>query len=291
MKSAKAIIVALIIAAIGLGILALAGWGDTRSGGLPVMLAAGLIAFGLNWLVFIPSAIAKTEKFYDLTGSLTYMSVMAFAVLQSAPVDWRALLVAGCVVIWSMRLGIFLFARISEDKADQRFNEIKQNPARFFVTWTLQGLWVSLTAACALMVITTQTPQPVDLFLIIGLAMWVAGFAIEVIADNQKRAFKRDPANDGQFIQTGLWAWSRHPNYFGEILLWIGIAVTALPVLAGPQWVVLISPVFVILLLTRVSGIPLLEKAADVRWGDNAAYQAYKARTPVLLMKPPSRAS
>lgn len=289
MKSVKAILVSLIIATVGLGLLALAGWGDERSGGLSVMLVAGAIAFGLNWLVFIPSAIGKTEKFYDLTGSLTYLSVVSFAVLQSAPLDLRAWLVAACVIVWSLRLGIFLFARISEDKTDKRFNEIKQNPARFFITWTLQGLWVSLTAACALMVISTSTPQPADLFLFIGLALWVIGFGIEVMADNQKRAFKRLPANAGRFIQSGLWAWSRHPNYFGEILLWLGIAVTALPVLSGTQWIVLVSPVFVILLLTRVSGIPLLEKAAEERWGGDPDYQAYKARTPVLIPKPPAK--
>ena len=179
--------------------------------------------------------------------------------------------------------------RINADGKDKRFDEIKQTPARFFITWTLQGLWVSLTAACALMVISTQTPQPPDVFLVIGLSLWIIGFAIEAIADHQKRVFRRDPANAGKFINTGLWAWSRHPNYFGEILLWTGIAITALPVLSGTQYVVLISPVFVTLLLTRVSGIPLLEKAAEAKWGEDPAWQAYRDRTPVLLMKPPAR--
>ena len=99
----------------------------------------------------------------------------------------------------------------------------------------------------------------------------------------QKRRFRADPANKGQFIHTGLWARSRHPNYFGEIVLWIGIAIITLPVLRGWHWVTLISPVFVTLLLTRVSGIPLLEKRADERWGGQEDYETYKVRTPVLI--------
>ncbi|MEE2526510.1 DUF1295 domain-containing protein [Hyphobacterium sp. HN65] len=285
----KAIIIAIIVAAIGLGIMALAGWGDTRVYGHSVMLGAGVLAFAINWLVFVPSAILKTEKFYDLTGSVTYLAVIGFALYSAGTVDLRGGLVAACVAIWALRLGTFLFARISADGKDKRFNEIKQNPARFFITWTLQGLWVSLTAACALMVVSTPVPQPADAFLVAGLALWLTGFAIEVVADNQKRAFRRDPENAGKFITSGLWAWSRHPNYFGEIVLWTGIAIIALPILSGPQYVVLISPVFVMLLLTRVSGVPLLEKAAEQKWGSDPDFQAYRDRTPVLFPKPPTR--
>ncbi len=122
-----------------------------------------------------------------------------------------------------------------------------------------------------------------------GIVVWVAGFAIEVIADQQKSTFKRNPANAGRYITTGLWAWSRHPNYFGEITLWTGIAIIALPILEGWRWVTLISPVFVFLLLTRVSGIPMLEARGKKRWGDEEAYQAYTRNTPVLVPRPPRR--
>jgi steroid 5-alpha reductase family enzyme len=140
-----------------------------------------------------------------------------------------------------------------------------------------------LTLAAALVAITTTTRKEIDLFAMMGFLVWVIGFAFEAVADAQKSRFNADPANRGKFISTGLWSRSRHPNYFGEIVLWVGVAIIALPVLQGWQWVALISPVFVTLLLTKVSGVPLLEKKADEMWGGQEDYEAYKKNTPVLI--------
>ena len=123
---------------------------------------------------------------------------------------------------------------------------------------------------------------------VIGICLWVLGFAIEVVADQEKKTFRRDNRNDGKFISTGLWAWSRHPNYFGEILLWIGIAVIGLPVLSGWRWVALISPVVVIILLTKISGIPILERRANKQWCEDPSYAEYVKSTPILILKRPS---
>jgi steroid 5-alpha reductase family enzyme len=146
---------------------------------------------------------------------------------------------------------------------------------------------VLLTLAAALAAMTTLQPRPLGMVDAFGLAVWVIGFGIEAAADRQKRAFRRHPGNRGRFITTGLWAWSRHPNYFGEIALWTGVALLALPVLTGWQYVTLVSPVFVYLLLTRVSGVPLLEARAEQKWGDDPEYRAYRDRTPVLVLRPP----
>lgn len=277
------------IAAVAIG--ALIAWvgsdGSVEVGSVPVFALCAALAFGINWLVFIPSNAAKTEKYYDLTGSITYITVTLVAVLLSEDLDARALIAAAMVVVWAARLGTFLFRRISRDGKDVRFDTIKTNPLRFFMTWTIQGLWVLLTAAAAWAIITGEQRQDLGWVAFGGIAIWLAGFSIEVVADRQKSAFKQDPSNQGRFISTGLWAWSRHPNYFGEIALWTGVAVVAVPILSGWRWVVLISPVFVYLLITRISGVPMLEKRADKRWGGEPDYERYKDRTPVLVLRPP----
>lgn len=255
--------------------------------GWPVFALCAALSFAINWLVFVPSFIQQTEHYFDLTGSLTYVTVVVTALLLSGAADARALLLAALVVIWAGRLGSFLFARIRRDGRDGRFDALKPSLPRFLMTWTLQGLWVLLTLAPSLAAMTTLQPRSLDLFAAIGLAVWAMGFGIEVVADRQKREFRRHPGNRGRFITTGLWAWSRHPNYFGEITLWTGVALLAAPVLSGWQHLTLVSPLFVYLLLTRVSGIPLLEARAEERWGGDPAYRAYRDRTPPLVLRPP----
>ena len=197
--------------------------------------------------------------------------------------DLRSLLIAGFVIIWALRLGSFLFLRVLKDKEDRRFSEWKKNFHQFLRVWTLQGLWVFLTSVAAVTAITSRKIIEPDLFLYIGSFLWVFGFLFESIADYQKRKFRSE--NKNKFIQSGLWSVSRHPNYFGEIVLWFGIALIAFPTLVGPQYVSLISPLFVYLLLTRVSGVHILEKHADDTWGKKKDYKAYKEKTPVLFPK------
>lgn len=283
----KLLIIILIVVLLGLSVSAAGGSHGAQLGPISVFFACGLLAFVVNWVAFIPANIKQTEHFYDLTGSLTYISIVVFAVATSASMDTRATIAATMVLVWAIRLGTFLFRRISQDGKDDRFDEIKINPLRFFLTWTIQGLWAILTAACALAIITSSPTQPIGLIGSIGILFWLVGFLFEVVADAQKRAFKRDPENAGRFITTGLWAWCRHPNYFGEITLWTGMAIMALPILKGWQYVTLVSPIFIYLLLTRVSGIPLLKKKSDAKWGDEEAYLSYMATTPALFPKPP----
>jgi steroid 5-alpha reductase family enzyme len=282
----NALIALPIVVLIGLGVAWAGSQGGASVFGMPVFALAVALAFLIQWLAFIPAYLQQTERFFDLTGSITYVSVTIIAVLASPVVDGRSILLLALVVIWAARLGTFLFRRIHKAGKDARFDEIKPSVLRFLNTWTLQGLWVSLTLAAALAAITTTTRKELDLAALIGTLVWVFGFAIEATADLQKSRFRADPQNKGKFIHTGLWAWSRHPNYFGEIVLWIGVAIIALPVLRGWQWATLISPVFVTLLLTRVSGVPLLEKRADEKWGGQEDYEAYKERTPVLIPRP-----
>lgn len=279
----NSLIVFLILIIIGLGI----AWAGSHDGasiaGTPIFALIVGLAFVIQWLAFIPAYLLQTEKFFDLTGSITYISVIAIAAFFSTSLDGRSILLAALVIIWAIRLGTFLFGRIKKAGKDDRFDEIKPSFIRFLNVWTIQGLWVTFTVIAALVAITTTTRKELDIFAVVGFLVWAFGFSIEVSADAQKSRFNANPDNKGKFIQTGLWSRSRHPNYFGEIMLWIGIAVIALPVLHDWQWVALISPIFVTLLLTRVSGVPLLEKKADKKWGGQEDYETYKKRTPTLI--------
>ncbi len=290
--AARSLMVVLVASAIGLAFAWFAGSYSAPLMGLPAVFACALIAFGVNWLAYIPAALFQSDRFYDTTGALTYLSVIGAACTAAygarGGLELQTLAVAVMVMVWAVRLGSFLSTRIhAAGGTDVRFAKIKVNPPRFLVAWTLQACWVIFTASAALVIITNPAPAPIGPFFWAGAALWVIGFAFEVIADDQKRRFRADPANHGKFITTGLWAWSQHPNYFGEIALWTGILVIAIPQLSGIEWLVVFSPVFVTLLLTKVSGINLLDAIARKRWGDDPAYQAYRARTPVLFPRPP----
>ena len=283
---------ALIALPIILLVAALIAWAGSQGGftvsGIAIFALCIAFAFILQWIAFIPAYILQTEKFYDLMGSITYLSVTFIAVLLSPVVDARSWLLLGLISIWTIRLGVFLFQRIRAAGEDRRFRDIKPSFARFLLTWTIQGLWVALTVAAALAAITTTTRLDLGFIGLVGFLVWLLGFGIEVVADQQKSKFREDPNNAGKFISNGLWSWSRHPNYFGEIVLWIGVAIIAFPALSGWQYLTLISPIFVIILLTRVSGVPMLERRADEKWGGQADYDDYKTRTSLLILRPPS---
>lgn len=248
----------------------------------------------IQWVSALVYALPKKdERFFDLTGSLTFASVSLLAYAESSSKTWRSALLTAFVWLWCIRLGSFLYLRIRAVGEDTRFLEIRENRVRFFSVWSIQGLWVFLTMLPVLLVLKHSTNNAnVHVLDITGASLWVLGYVIEVLADYQKTQFREDKRNKGKFIQSGLWKYSRHPNYFGEILMWFSIfliAVHDLPSL-GLRVGAAASPMFVTLLLTKVSGIPLLEKQGDERWGKQPVYQQYKARTSVLVPLPPSSA-
>jgi steroid 5-alpha reductase family enzyme len=284
LKTTTAIFAALAVAA------AVAWAGSAKDhplvAGWPLLLFCAALAFLVQWVAFVPAYALQTEKFYDLAGSLTFLALLATAARFGPPrelADKLLLLMCG---LWAARLGLFLFLRIHKDGADKRFTAIKPSALRFFMAWTMQGLWVFLTLSPVLMVLASPERHFTTLWTYLGVSLWALGFAMELLADWQKRQFRADPANHGKFIRSGLWAWSRHPNYAGEILLWVGVFIACAPMLHGWQWVGVLSPLFVTLLLTRVSGIPLLEASAQARWGHDPDFQAHVAGTPVLWPRP-----
>ncbi len=263
--------------------------GSVNISGISLIYFCCAFIFLAQWLVFIPSYIFETEHYFDLTGSLTYVSVTLLAILFTVDISLRDILLVLFVWIWAFRLGSFLFIRVKKAGSDGRFDLMKKDFWWFLMTWTIQGLWVFLTLAMALAAITSESKMAIDIFAIVGTLIWIFGFSIEAVADQQKTNFKDDPDNKDKFITVGLWSWSRHPNYFGEMVLWIGIAVIAFPVLIGWQLVALISPIFVIFLLTRISGITMLESRGYKKWKDDPAYIDYLERTSVLVPFPPKK--
>tara|TARA_B100000700_G_scaffold108772_1_gene122771 strand:- start:692 stop:1564 length:873 start_codon:yes stop_codon:yes gene_type:complete len=234
-------------------------------------------------LFFIPSFIFKTEKLYDLIGSSTYLVVLSYAYFSIEDKTITDTLLFIFITTWAVRLGIYLFTRIKRDKEDVRFEKAKKNFFWFLQYWMGQALWVSITSCAAVIAILKNEDNSLNIYLILGSIVWIGGFTIEVIADLQKSKFKKNQDTNSKFISIGLWSKSRHPNYFGEISLWVGIYIMSAPSFSDIEYLSIISPMFVYILLTRMSGINMLEKIADERYGNLLEYQQYKKNTPVLI--------
>ena len=256
--------------------------------GYPILILCMLSSFIVHWIIFIPSFLAKTEKFYDITGTLAYIIILYTASALTSyssgiSLELRTKMIIGMVSFWAIRLGVFLFIRVLRVGEDRRFREAKKSFSKYLVWWTMSGLWVFLTTANALTLIINNKKLDNKFLFYLGILIWIIGIVFEIVADEQKRRFRLDKNNKGSFICTGLWSISRHPNYFGEIILWVGIAIVSLPTLHGFQYITLISPIFIYFLLTRISGVNLLENSADKKWGDQSDYIKYKKDTSVLV--------
>jgi len=253
-----------------------------------IVIQAVMLAFLIQWVAYIPAYIFQTEKFYDLTGSLSYLTVIWFVFFSSnnlSGLNIQNLIVVTLISIWAIRLGTFLFGRIHKDGEDKRFRTIKTSASQFFMTWTLQGMWVSICTMCAITAISSSQGIIANALFYLGLAFFIVGFAIEVVSDQQKSAFRAVPENKEKFITSGLWSKSQHPNYFGEILLWSAIALLSISSLNGTQYLTLISPIFTYVLLVYISGVRMLDDMGNKKWGHLEEYKEYKRNTPTLFLK------
>ena len=263
-------------------------YGIAHLTGSVIVKNAVLLAYVIHWIAYIPAYLFQTEKFYDLTGSVTYLSVVWFVFLstyQSISLNFGNLILVLLISIWTIRLGLFLFMRIHKAGEDKRFRTIKTSASQFFMTFTISGLWVTLCSMCALVAISSPEGLVMNALTYVGIILFIIGFGIEIVADNQKTAFRSIESNKDSFITSGLWSKSRHPNYFGEVLLWFAIAVISFSSLEGLQLITLISPVFTYILLVYVSGVRMLEDMNDKKWADNEQYKSYKKNTPMLFPK------
>ncbi|MHB8060518.1 MAG: DUF1295 domain-containing protein [Gaiellaceae bacterium] len=247
-----------------------------------------LIALGVNALFFVVAAVRKTDVVTDLSYSLSF-AVLALVLPFLGAHKPLQLIAAALVLLWAFRLGGYLFGRILRIKVDHRFDEMRDKPLRFANFWLLQAITVGVVMMPVSYLLGLDGAPKFGPWAIVGVALWFIGLLIETVSDAQKSAFKRREENRGRFVSSGLWRYSRHPNYFGEMLVWWGLFAYAVPFLHGAAFVTAIGPVFLTLLLLFVSGIPLLEKSAEARYGADPTYREYRRRTSILLPLPRRR--
>jgi len=233
-----------------------------------------------GWMI---SSLFKTEKHFDLFGSLTYIGLIYKSYYAIDTPHIRQSMTSGMVLTWALRLGSFLFHRVINAGEDKRFKNVRSNPLKFLLWWVVQAVWVYFTIFPALLNNAESKQPEISNKDYVGAAMWVLGFLIEVVADHQKTRFRSISANNDKFINTGLWSISRHPNYFGEVMLWSGVAVLSSTSFNGWKWIGALSPCFVYYLLNYVSGIPILEKTGLKRYGHLPAYQSYIKSVPSFM--------
>ncbi|XP_019433694.1 PREDICTED: uncharacterized protein C594.04c-like isoform X1 [Lupinus angustifolius] len=246
-----------------------------------------IVTIGYQLLFFIITALLKFDKVTDFAGSTNFIIVAILTFLLKGSWYFRQIVLTLFVVLWGTRLAFFLLLRILQWGEDRRFDEMRQNLGKLVVFWTFQAVWVWAVSLPVTLVNSSDRNPFLQAADIAGWVMWSVGFIIEGTADQQKLHFKQAPENRGKWCNVGLWKYSRHPNYFGELLLWWGIFVASSPVLNGAEWLVIIGPIFLTLLLLFISGIPLLEESADKKFGNVDGYRIYKQRTSPLIPLPP----
>ncbi|MBM31702.1 MAG: hypothetical protein CL764_02470 [Chloroflexi bacterium] len=247
-----------------------------------IVIFSGII-FLFQWISFIHSYYLNSEYYFDLVGSMTFVLIIISAFLLSDLKDLRSILLFSIIVIWGIRLGSFLFFRIRSKGFDDRFSLIRTDFFKLLFLWNLQGMWILFSISPALISLLSEKKNSMDFLGYLGFSVWVLGFFLEVVADYQKMIFRSKKENKNKFIKLGLWAYVRHPNYLGEIILWFGISIICFPVLIGWQLLSLLSPIFVTILLIKISGVPILEENNKKRWGDNIEYLNYINNTPMII--------
>lgn len=230
------------------------------------------------------AVIRKTDVLTDISYGLTFLLLILIAFFSNEYSTLKLVLTV-LVSLWALRIASYLFIRILKTKKDDRFDGIRENPVRFISFWLLQGVTVWVVLLPALFLMSTPFTLEFNWITVLGLLIAFTGLLIETFADMQKFKFKSDDANRGKWIDTGLWRYSRHPNYLGEIMMWVGVFLFVLPFINNIELLSIVSPLFIAYLLLNVTGIPTLERKYEERYKGNKEYASYKKRTGRLLFK------
>lgn len=247
-----------------------------------------IVTVGYQLAFFIVAAAFKFDKVTDFAGGTNFVVIAILTAALKGTWHARQTVLTVFVVVWGLRLALFLLMRILQWGKDNRFDDKRDDLVQFAIFWVFQAVWCWTVSLPVTIVNATSRNPALGAADYVGWAMWAAGLLVEAAADQQKLAFKNRPENRGRWCDSGVWKWSRHPNYFGEILLWWGVFTSSTPVLRGGQWAAICGPLFTTAILLFLSGIPMLERSADGRYGGRADYLEYKAATSPLIPVPPA---
>lgn len=250
------------------------------------MLTSFILILSIQIAFFLFAAIKKTDKVTDLSYGLTFVVVSIVTLLQNIEsINTVKIILTVLISIWGIRLSSYLFLRILKIGKDKRFDGIRENTKSFASFWLLQAVSIFLILSPVTYLIILDVDMNLSIVSILGFLVATMGIALEGIADQQKFVFKSNPMNKDMWIQSGVWKYSRHPNYLGEIMMWVGVFIYVLPYISGLGWLTIISPIFISILLLFISGIPTLEKKYNEKYKDNADYQNYVKNTGILIPK------
>lgn len=254
---------------------------------LATIFQIGLFIFCYVSVWFLISLLIKRNDIADIAWGLGFVAVVCFLFLTQAP-TLQSGIVYILTIIWGMRLAIYIGVRTKGKPEDFRYKKWREEWGKYFVlrsylqVYLLQGFFMWIISL-PIIVVSMAKNQPISPFILVGSIIWLIGFAFESIGDYQLMLFIKQRQNKSDVMQTGLWKYTRHPNYFGEVLVWWGIFIMVLPLEYG-LWAI-ISPITISFLLLYVSGIPMLE----AKYKDNVAFEEYKKRTSAFFPMLPKK--
>ncbi|MBK9256549.1 MAG: DUF1295 domain-containing protein [Saprospiraceae bacterium] len=246
---------------------------------ITVLLSSLLIITAVNVAAYIWAFFKQSDHLTDISYSLCFIGLTAYLLISEGSLTPGRLMLFAMVFLWGCRLGGFLFYRIHKMGKDYRFDAFRSSWAGFLKFWILQSISIWIISLPIIMGMSKTTLS----FSLVGFLIWMAGWITESVADYQKFRFKSSSINKDRFISTGLYRFVRHPNYTGEILCWVGVFIYVVPALNGMEWLSIISPIWIVALLLFISGIPLIDKNAEIKYGNDPTYKAYRSSTKALI--------
>lgn len=253
-------------------------------GGAAVAVAALMVG---TWLV---SLVLRNASIVDITWGLGFVVVAWVSALRADAASGAASVLVAMVTVWGLRLGVYLFWRNHGNGEDYRYVAMRRRWGKRFWLISLATVFVLQGALMWIVSLPVQVAHVGDardgalagVALVIGLALYAIGLLFEVVGDAQLARFKADPTNEGKVMRSGLWRYTRHPNYFGDACVWWGVGIVAQAV-TGTWWA-LLGPLVMNILLLRVSGVALLERSLRKRKPD---YAEYVRTTSAFVPRPP----